>query len=437
MVAFAATPPLWIAAVLALVAGIAALAAAIVAVIVLNALFAFVQELQAERATEALQRMLLPRVWVRRAGQAAEVDAGMLVPGDVLLIVEGDRLCADARLLEGFVEVDMASLTGEAQPLGRSANAVTGATQPLLEAEDLVFSGTLCTSGEAEALVYATGMGTQLGRIAALSQRVRPEISPLQRQVNRAAQLIAIVAVGAGIAFLAVGATVAGLPLADASTFAIGLLVANVPEGLLPTITLALAVGVRRMARRRALVKRLTAVETLGSTDVICTDKTGTLTEGRMAVRLLWADGLELAVEGAAPVDGREPFSGIVRTAVRCNNATITREDGGWKRGGDPTESALLLAAARLGEDVELLCSERDGRRLRVHHFDPRLKRMTTLDEEGRRSPLVPRQRRPLELLERCSTVRGRSGDRNLSAEQRNTISAARGERRPHAPRMP
>ena len=151
-----------------------------------------------------------------------------------------------------------------------------------------MFSGRLCTSGEAEALIYATGMSTQLGRIAALSQRVRPEISPLQRQVNRAAQLIAIVAVGAGIAFLAVGATVAGLPLADASTFAIGLLVANVPEGPLPTITLALAVGVRRMARRRALVKRLTAVETLGSTDVICTDKTGTLTEGRMSVRLLW-----------------------------------------------------------------------------------------------------------------------------------------------------
>ncbi|MGZ4239826.1 MAG: HAD-IC family P-type ATPase [Solirubrobacteraceae bacterium] len=291
---------LWVAAVLALVAGIPALAAAVVAVIVLNAAFAFVQELQAERATEALQRMLPPRVRVRRGGRAVEVEAAALVPGDVLLIGEGDRLCADARLLAGFVEVDLASLTGESQPVARSATAGTLTDRPLLEAEDRVFSGTLCTSGEAEALVYATGMGTQLGRIAALSQRVRDETSPLQRQVNRAAQLIAIVAVVAGVGFLAIGTSVAGLSLGDASTFAIGLLVANVPEGLLPTITLALAVGVRRMARRRALVKRLTAVETLGSTDVVCSDKTGTLTEGRISVRLLWADGVELRLEGCA-----------------------------------------------------------------------------------------------------------------------------------------
>ena len=414
---------LWAAAVLALLASIAALAAAIVAVIVLNAVFAFAQELQAERATEALQRMLPPRVRVRRAGRATELNAAALVPGDVLLIAEGDRLCADARLLSGSVEVDMASLTGESQPVQRSG-ARTRTTTPLLEAEDLVFSGTLCTSGEAEALVYATGMSTQLGRIAALSQRVRPEISPLQQQVNRAAQLIAVVAVGAGVAFLAVGATVAGLPLAAASTFAIGLLVANVPEGLLPTITLALAVGVRRMAKRRALVKRLTAVETLGSTEVICTDKTGTLTEGRMAVRVLWADGEELAPD-APPVDGREPFSGVLRTAVRCNNAAITRQDGGWKRSGDPTESALLVAAAQLGEDVELLTDERDGRRRRVHHFDPRLKRMTTLDEEADGRLWYHAKGAPLELLERCSTVRGRGADRILSRADRDVIRAA------------
>ena len=151
---------LWVAGILALFAGIPALAAAIVAVIVLNAAFAFVQELQAERATEALQRMLPPRVRVRRAGRAVEVDAVALVPGDVLLIGEGDRLCADARLLEGFVEIDMASLTGQSQPVARSGSAASMATKPLLEAEDLVFSGTLCTSGEAEALVYATGMST-------------------------------------------------------------------------------------------------------------------------------------------------------------------------------------------------------------------------------------------------------------------------------------
>ena len=287
---------LWAAAALAVVAGTIPLAVAIVAVIILNAVFAFVQELQAEKATEALKRYLPPRARVRRAGRTVEVEATTLVPGDLVLLSEGDRLSADARLIDGSVEVDMSALTGESQPVARGAARSRPAASPL-ESDDLLFGGTLVTGGEAEAIVYATGMGTQLGRIAALTQRVTVEISPLQQQVNRAARLIAFVAVGAGLVFLGLGTTVAGLPLADALLFAIGLLVANVPEGLLPTITLALAVGVRRMARRKALLKRLTAVETLGSTDVICTDKTGTLTEGRMVLSRLWADGEELVPE--------------------------------------------------------------------------------------------------------------------------------------------
>jgi magnesium-transporting ATPase (P-type) len=175
-------------------------------------------------------------------------------------------------------------------------------------------------------------------------------VSPLQQQVNRAARLIAFVAVAAGLVFLVVGTAVAGLPLADALLFAIGLLVANVAEGLLPTITLALAVGVRRMTRRRALLKRLTAVETLGSTNVICTDKTGTLTEGRMVLSRFWSDGEELVPGRDSKVPG-EPFAGLLRTAVRCSNAGLRRTSDGFERTGDPSESALL-AAARLGEHV-------------------------------------------------------------------------------------
>lgn len=270
---------LWVAAALSLVTGVLTLAIAIVVVIVLNAAFAFAQERQAEHATEALRDLLPPHARVRRAGELVEIDATTLVPGDLLLLAEGDRLSADARLIAGAVEVDMSPLTGESQPVTRTAERSHPATAPL-EAEDLVFAGTLCTGGDAQALVYGTAMNTQLGRIAALSQTVVDETSPLQRQVNTAAKLIAAVAVALGVTFFVVGHLVAGLNLADAGVFAIGLLVANVPEGLLPTITLALAVGVRRMAKRRALVKKLTAVETLGSTDVICTDKTGTLTEG-------------------------------------------------------------------------------------------------------------------------------------------------------------
>jgi magnesium-transporting ATPase (P-type) len=292
---------------------------AIVAVIMLNAALAFVQELQAERATEALRELLPARARVRRDGQELDVNATELVPGDVVVLAEGDRLCADARLIEGSLELDMAALTGESQPVVRSAAAQQRAVS-VLEADDLVFAGTLCTAGEAEAVIYATAMSTQIGRIAALSQRVKPEISPLQAQVNRVAWLIAAIAVVAGALFFAAGVSLAGLSLAAAVTFAIGLLVANVPEGLLPTITLSLAGGVRRMAARRALVKRLTAVETLGSTDVICTDKTGTLTEGAMSVRFWWSAGREVPVSshaGSAP-DGLE---GLLLTAVRCNNA--------------------------------------------------------------------------------------------------------------------
>ncbi|MDX6680239.1 MAG: hypothetical protein QOG94_278 [Solirubrobacteraceae bacterium] len=408
---------LWAAAALSLATGVLALAVAIVVVIVLNAAFAFAQERQAEHATEALRDLLPPHARVRRGGVLVEIDATALVPGDLLLLAEGDRLSADARLIAGALEVDMSPLTGESQPVTRSCDRSRPAAAPL-EADDLVFAGTLCTGGDAQAVVYATAMHTQLGRIAALSQTVVAEQSPLQRQVNRAAQLIALVAVGLGITFFAVGHVAAGLSLADAGVFAIGLLVANVPEGLLPTITLALAVGVRRMAKRRALVKRLTAVETLGSTDVICTDKTGTLTEGRMTATSLWQDDATIAISaGAQPASGA--VAELLRTAVHCNNATLTRiGDGAWARSGDPSESALLLAAAQLGVDVVAVQAGRDARRRRLFAFNARLKRMATLDVEPGAPAEIHAKGAPLELLQRCTSVRaGDGGERALDGD--------------------
>ena len=219
---------LWLAAGLAAATGSIVVAGAIVAVIVLNAVFAFVQEQQAERAVELLSRFLPPRASVVRGGRQQIIDATELVPGDILVLAEGDRVSADARLLHGSLEVDTSTLTGESVPVVRSADADDDGAG-FLDATDLVFSGATCTAGDARALVFATGMHTQLGRIAALSQSVGSSDSPLEREVRKVAWVIALVAVGIGVAFLPLGTLAAGLSFSAAAVFAIGLLVGNVP----------------------------------------------------------------------------------------------------------------------------------------------------------------------------------------------------------------
>ncbi|MDT7651385.1 MAG: hypothetical protein QOI36_2791, partial [Pseudonocardiales bacterium] len=368
---------LGVAAVLAWVGGTPALSFAVVAVIVLNAGFAFVQERQAERAVDALASFLPPTARVVRDGVRIEIEASTLVPGDVLVIAEGDRVCADARIIDGDLVLDLSALTGESLPTNRSAepSPVTG---PLLEAQDLVFSGTTCTGGEATTVVTRTGMHTELGRIAALSQRGRTRPSPLERQVRRVTWIIAAVAVVVGVAFVPVGIA-AGLGWASAITFSIGLIVANVPEGLLPTITLALASGVRQLARKGAVVKRLSAVETLGSVTVICTDKTGTLTENRMRVTKLWLLGKEMDtadVDTSAPFDDRRALL-LASTAAACTTAEAP-SDAQPSGTGDPTELALLRLATDLG--VGVASAQRHAARQAVFHFDAHLKRMSTVD---------------------------------------------------------
>ncbi|WP_112237260.1 cation-translocating P-type ATPase [Kribbella monticola] len=396
---------LWLAAGLAAVSGTTVLAIAIVAVIVLNAALAFVQEQQAERAVEALAAYLPAHAVVLRDGVRQSVEARTLVPGDILLIAEGDRVSADARLLEGGVEVDLSTLTGESLPAYRSADQ-DGVGGSLLDAPDLLFSGTNCTGGDATAVIFATGMRTELGRIAALSQRVEQDESPLERQIKRVAWLIAGVAVGAGVLFLLIGVFVAGLPLADAVNFGIGLLVANVPEGLLPTITLALAVGVRVLARGGAVVKRLSAVETLGSTTVICTDKTGTLTQNRMQVTDIWTPA---GVIEAKP-GGRSAQSLAVALAA-CSNATVDPARPGEST-GDPTEIALLLAAAGLGADVSAV--RRTANQVRQFHFDPNLRRMSTIDRTADGDLEVNTKGAPEEVLAQSSRLVDADGNIRL-----------------------
>jgi len=394
-------------------------AVAVVIVILLNAGFAFVQERQAERAVEALQGYLPQKAEVIRDGHRVSVDAAALVPGDVLLIEEGARISADAHILEGTVDVDLSTLTGESVPVSRSV-APPHAHTPLLRARELLFSGTTCTGGEAKALVFATGMGTELGRIAALSQRVEVEESPLERQVRRVAWLIAAVALAMGLAFIPLAAFGAGLPFSDSLVLAIGLIVGNVPEGLLPVITLALAGGVAALVRRGAVVKRLSAVETLGSTDVICTDKTGTLTENRMRVTAIWSAGRSLDIEHGVPTAAHDSnLLDLAEAMATCNNA---REGEEGELVGDPTETAMLATAHALGADEQA-----KARRLAEFHFDPALKRMATVDGVGGQI-WVNAKGAPEAILDLCERIVTERGTVALDPERlaaiRRTVDA-------------
>lgn len=364
---------LWTGAVLALAAGMPQLSAVIVTVILVNAVFAYVQEYRAERAVDALRRMLPVRVRVRRDDEPTEVPSEEVVPGDVLLLAPGDRVAADGELVAAVdLRVDESALTGESYPV---------------EPESAVFAGTFVTAGSGEAAVTATGMATRFGRIAELAQRTRRERSPLERELDRVTRVVAALALSIGTVFFAV-AGLLGMSLSNRFVFAIGVMVALVPEGLLPTVTLSLALGTQRMARRNALVRRLSSVETLGETTVICTDKTGTLTENEMTVQRVWTLAGEVEVEGAgyAPfgrfragdrVVEAGPLTELLRAGLLCNDARLAQTEGGWSVLGDPTEGALVVLAGKGG-----LRHEQEAARLpRLAElpFSSERKRMTTI----------------------------------------------------------
>jgi len=415
-----------LAAVLAAVTGSLSLAVAIFVVIVLNAVFAFLQEMQAEKAVDALAAFLPDKARVIRDGTQQEVAARELVPGDLMVLEEGERVCADARLCGGSLEVDLSALTGESVPVYRAADLLD-TDGPLLYSRDIAFSGTVCTGGQARAVVTATGMLTELGRVAALTQRVQRDESPLEHQVKRVAWLIAVVGLGVVVAFVPLGLA-AGLKIGAAISFAVGLLVANVPEGLLPTITLALAVGVRDLAKRGAVVKRLSAVETLGSTTVICTDKTGTLTENRMKVTRLWTLAGNLDLDAVppgtgTPESGQPPSSlaALTRVAAQCTTANLSA-DPKTPAHGDPTEIALLQIAEQLGHPLDT--AERDQQRSILFPFEPRLKLMSTVDQadDDPQRWTSHTKGAPEEVLALATTVLDTDGDGPLTAQNRTTI---------------
>ena len=390
---------LWVAGTLAFISGTPELGWAIWAVIWINAGFSFWQEFQAEQALAALNKLLPAQAKVYRAGRLAEIPVREMVPGDVLQLEEGDRISADARLVSAqALYVDVSMLTGESLPVARSATPVATEKMRASESSNLVFAGSTVSAGRGLAIVYATGTQTEFGQVAHLTATVKREPSTLEVQINRVVHVITAIALGMGVLVFLLTNLLVGMGAKESFIFAIGIIVAFVPEGLLPTVTLALAIGVKRMAKRNALVRRLSAVETLSATTVICTDKTGTLTKNEMTVRQLWIPTAETKDTGEIEVTGvgydpigevrvTQPQESQVKLllagAALCCNARLNHPLGSsqWQTIGDPTEAALLVAALKQRLNLDTL--QRHLKRIQEVPFDSRRRMMSVVLERS------------------------------------------------------
>ncbi len=386
---------LWCAAALSLLAGIPQLGLAIVVVVFVNAVFSFVQESRAERAAERLRGLLPARVTVVRDGRRRDVEAAEVVVGDLVALASGDRVPADGTLERAAdLRVDTSLLTGETLPIPLEAGAAVNA-------------GTFVVEGEGDVVVDAIGSLTRLAEISRLTTETPKPPTPLARELRRVVRLIAVIALSVGAGFFAISLAL-GNPPSQGFVFAVGVTVALVPEALLPTVTLTLAWGAEQMARRRVLVRHLEAVETLGSTTIICTDKTGTLTRNEMTVVRVWSPHGSVTIDGsgysplgdleAAPGADRDALVRIADAATRCSDGYVHLVNGHWVPHGDPTEAAIDVLARRLGLPTDDM--RRDGHEVRRFPFDPRRRRMSVMSN-GR----VLVKGAPDAVLARCAPV--------------------------------
>ena len=399
------------------------------AILLLSVLLGFIQEYRAERALEALREMAAPTATAVRDGEARARPARELVPGDVLLLVPGDRVPADARVIGAAnLQAEEAALTGESMPVEKTPGALQGELG-LGDRRNLVFAGTVVTYGRGRAVVVATGMDTELGRVAEMVESVESGPTPLQRNLDRVGRILALAGLAVVALVVALG-LMRGQPFFDILLFGIALAVAVVPEALPAVVTISLALGVRRMVKRNALVRRLPAVETLGSVSVICSDKTGTLTRDEMTVRRLHVDGRTYEVTGAGyepkgeilldgrPVEAPDGVRRLLAAAVLASDARLV-EGEEWTVQGDPTEGALLVAAAKAG----IHKAELDERHPRVDEipFTSETKRMTTLHrtEDG---TVAYAKGAPEVLLPACTRRWTAAGEASLDDAGREEI---------------
>lgn len=410
---------------------------AIIAIVVLNAVIGFFQEHRAERAVAALARMAAPRARVVRGGRAEVVASRDVVRGDLLLIDAGDLVAADARLVEASaLRTNEAPLTGESESVEKAADACDRET-PLAERRNMVFLGTSVASGTGRAIVVATGMATEVGHIAGMLETAAGGDTPLKRRLDQVAWRLLWACLVIVVLVFVLGAA-RGLPTFELFLAAVSLAVAAIPEGLPAVVTVALALGVSRMVRRNALVRRLAAVETLGCAQVICTDKTGTLTVGEMTARkvltverVFGVTGEGYATDGMLFADGDgssaaadEPLQDLLRAAAACNDAELAQKGGRAVVVGDPTEGALLVVAAKGG----IARGELDAAmpRLGSVPFDSDRKRMTVVRERDGR-PWAFVKGAPEVVLGRCARMRTAGGVVPMSETERARVEVACG----------
>ncbi len=421
----------------------------IVAVIVINSLIGFFQEYRAEQALEALRSQTAPEAEVIRdcpnVGKCVElrIPAVRIVPGDLILLDAGAKVPADARLIEAVnLEVDEAMLTGESLPVRKTTEPLLG-DLPAAERTNLVYGGTIVTNGRGRAMVYATGMSTEMGKIATLIRQTAKAVSPLQKQTLDLGKKMGLLALGVATLTLILG-LIRGLPLQEILLFSLASAVSSIPEGLPAVMSITLAVGVNRMARRNAIIRRLQAVDTLGAATVICTDKTGTLTTNQMTVKqiLVNQEAIHVTGEGFTP-KGRFERDGqpidlathadlllALRVGALCNNAHLIlhQRDGDplWETRGDPTEAALVVAAAKAGYGKEAL--EIEWRRIDELPFSSKAKFMATFHVERRDRVWVLVKGAPETLLDRCSQIH-LGGTRQVLTEQHRAFLGAESDR--------
>lgn len=417
-------------------------AAAIVAIVLLNAVLGCIQEYRAEKSLAALKEMAAPTSMVRRQGKTVRLAAAQLVPGDVILLKEGDRVPADARLLTATgLTVDEAALTGESVPVVKEAEWRGESDVQLAERRNMLFMGTSVSKGRGEAIVVATGMKTEIGDIAAMIQESQTELTPLQRRLEQLGRWL-VAACLAVVALVFAAGVARGFSVYDMFLTGVSLAVAAIPEGLPAVVTVALALGVQRMIKQNAIVRRLPAVETLGCATIICTDKTGTLTKNEMtAVKLVLAER-EIDVQGSGyepvgeflhdgrPVDLKEAdVRAALLVSVHCNDAVLeppagraarrAREGKGWRILGDPTEGALLVLARKGGIDPAQ--ESRQSPRVAEIPFDSDRKRMSVVVRQS--DGLVAYVKgAPDMILWRCRWVRRKDSVQELTDEMRQKL---------------